>query len=285
MIVSIFFLGWSSLTVFYVLAIIISTGENPGLDTLSKQFPDLLAKLIITPLALIIILDSYKQLSFDNISLFMKGDKQFWALTSLFYFIILNLAIGTYLIPIKNYLLSPGPFITNLITRELTYLYFIVIMFVGIFITELLVILNISKTTWIFKPIAVIATLILALTLYVTTLGDLKRISKIDINHHHYLYGTRLHLGVKKGNFQEVKYLLERGANIDALYKQTQNTPLHVACEYGHLQIVEILIKRGADLTVANGQNMTPLQIAVKEKFPKIIKLLVSNGANVKIKK
>ena len=52
---------------------------------------------------------------------------------------------------------------------------------------------------------------------------------------------TGLHYAVEEDQEQTVKYLLERGAKIDARDKQLR-TPIHIACHKGYSFLVRYLV-------------------------------------------
>ena len=84
-------------------------------------------------------------------------------------------------------------------------------------------------------------------------------------------------------NFNNIKLLIERGANVNEK-NTTNNTPLMIAlksfCDY---KIIKLLIENGANVNEKNFINETPLMIVLKNYFNyEIIKLLIENGADVK---
>ena len=63
-------------------------------------------------------------------------------------------------------------------------------------------------------------------------------------------------------------------------------TPLHGACKKGHLPIVKYLISKGANINAKakNHMEYTPLHFAASHQHPEIVKYLVSIGADKKAK-
>ncbi|MCP9262962.1 Poly [ADP-ribose] polymerase [Dirofilaria immitis] len=94
---------------------------------------------------------------------------------------------------------------------------------------------------------------------------------------------TPLHFAAGYNRIEVLKYLLEKGANVEA--KDTGwLVPLHNACAYGHLVVAELLIKHGANLNAADKWGYTPLhETALKGKFD-VCKLLLLSGADPKHK-
>jgi ankyrin repeat protein len=57
---------------------------------------------------------------------------------------------------------------------------------------------------------------------------------------------------------QVVRYLVNRGANLEALDKYSQ-TPLHWAAWNGHAGVLKFLLERGADANCVDTKSCTPL--------------------------
>ncbi|KAL7297169.1 hypothetical protein TKK_0009586 [Trichogramma kaykai] len=103
---------------------------------------------------------------------------------------------------------------------------------------------------------------------------------------------TALHLAVVIGKAEIVKTLLKKGASVRVSNDRLE-TPLHISCKKQKpeallrndiLTIIRLLLKHGAPVNAKGGLcEETPLLFAVKNKQQsgKIVKLLLSNGANV----
>lgn len=84
-----------------------------------------------------------------------------------------------------------------------------------------------------------------------------------------------------KGNYDEVKRLIDEGQNInDADFAGI--TPLHEAALEGYYEIAELLLDNGAEINVQSGQmdKDTPLIDAVSNLHYKVVQLLLKRGAN-----
>ena len=57
-------------------------------------------------------------------------------------------------------------------------------------------------------------------------------------------------------------------------------TPLHYACEYGHLKIVKYLISKGANIEAKDRYSQTPLYFASQRNKAKVVQFLLYIGAN-----
>lgn len=55
------------------------------------------------------------------------------------------------------------------------------------------------------------------------------------------------------------KLLLEKGANIEALDPEDQQTPLLLAADKGHEEVVRVLLENGANLKAPDSQGLTSL--------------------------
>lgn len=83
---------------------------------------------------------------------------------------------------------------------------------------------------------------------------------------------------IRGGNLTKVKELIEKNGELLNARNTNQSTPLHVAVEFNNELIVRYLIEKGADLNAVNRNNWTSLFYA-KEK--EIARLLIENGADI----
>jgi hypothetical protein len=89
---------------------------------------------------------------------------------------------------------------------------------------------------------------------------------------------TPLTSAVSRGDIQQVKTLLDSGAQIDE--QGGNRTPLEWAMVYGHFDTVKLLIERGADVNRV-GLTYTPLIRAVRAGDINMVNFLIEKGANV----
>jgi len=89
----------------------------------------------------------------------------------------------------------------------------------------------------------------------------------------------------REGKLEEIRSLLDRGANINA-GGADNNTPLHDASANGHHQCVELLLDRNANVNAVNTDNYTPLHYASASLYEshQCIELLIDRGADKSIK-
>lgn len=95
-----------------------------------------------------------------------------------------------------------------------------------------------------------------------------------------------LYVAAGFGSLDAVRALVRLGANMDAKYKSSyysdriKGTALHAAAENGHTEVVEYLLDQGADREALNGDDETPLHLAATTCI-KCVKVLVARGANI----
>ncbi|MDH5682151.1 MAG: ankyrin repeat domain-containing protein [Spirochaetota bacterium] len=115
--------------------------------------------------------------------------------------------------------------------------------------------------------------------------GNLTKMKKLvalgaDVNHK---WGSDplLYHAFSDGRMDIVKYLLEKGANINAKSYLYRQTVLHVAARGGNLKMVKYLIKRGADLNAKDNFGRSVLHDAVHGGNLKIVNHLIDKGLDV----
>lgn len=95
---------------------------------------------------------------------------------------------------------------------------------------------------------------------------------------------TMLHITCKYGHVDIVRYLVERGSDINAL-NAYDDTPLHFACENGIMELVTCLLEHGANVNAVNMDGKTPLHIACEYGAKiDVIEYLIMKGAIVNVK-
>jgi ankyrin repeat protein len=91
---------------------------------------------------------------------------------------------------------------------------------------------------------------------------------------------TLLHLATRARNSspQIVKYLVgEQKAEVNVAEKSDDSTPLHNAVEEGNSEIVQFLVDKGADVNAIDKEGWAPLHLAVQERNIEIIKILLTS--------
>ena len=88
---------------------------------------------------------------------------------------------------------------------------------------------------------------------------------------------TALHWAALYGRFNIVRFLLNRGAAINAVNKMNQ-TSLQLAVYYGHHETVELLLSKGADVNICDADGKSCLIAAREGKHEKIEKMIEQYG-------
>lgn len=94
-------------------------------------------------------------------------------------------------------------------------------------------------------------------------------------------YGvTLLHTAASNGMLDTVKFLVGKGANVNAA-SLDKWTPLHNAADKGQLAVADFLISNGANVNVASDSWITPLHDAALQGQVEMIELLLDKGAKL----
>jgi ankyrin repeat protein len=107
------------------------------------------------------------------------------------------------------------------------------------------------------------------------------------LKHHALLENSgALVVAAEAGRFDNVKYLLDQGADIDEVglecpdsqEMEDMGSALHKATTGGHVEVVKLLLDRGAEMNLRDAQNRTPLGRAKEKGDENMIKLLRARG-------
>jgi len=77
-----------------------------------------------------------------------------------------------------------------------------------------------------------------------------------------------------------VSFLLDAGADINALSGDMDWTPLHCAVHYSYPAVIRVLLERGATVDARDRDGRTPLWIAASDATPTAVELLLAKGAD-----
>jgi ankyrin repeat protein len=98
--------------------------------------------------------------------------------------------------------------------------------------------------------------------------------------HFQIFFQDQLQRACERGNYIEVKRLLER-YRISPNFKDSKGrTPLHFACSSGYEKIAELLIHAKANVNAIDLNNNTPLHLSVISNNYSCVALLLKAGAN-----
>ena len=83
-----------------------------------------------------------------------------------------------------------------------------------------------------------------------------------------------LHWACAQGYTSIVTMLMERGVNPNGFFKVSKAVPLHIACRNGNIKCVHELLLYGANVNILDGEGKTPIDLAKKRRYKKIVSLL-----------
>lgn len=95
---------------------------------------------------------------------------------------------------------------------------------------------------------------------------------------------NQLICAIKNKDKEQVKTILDSGANINFKDKVTNYTPIFHALNQESIEIAELLLKNGAELDSLDKLKLSPLMVAVMQKRYKVIRFLLDNWADMSIK-
>jgi ankyrin repeat protein len=89
----------------------------------------------------------------------------------------------------------------------------------------------------------------------------------------------RLDLVISPGNMEMTRFLVEQGADVNAVVFVL--APLENAAARGHLEIAQFLLEHGADVNLRGGDGNPPLRWAVERGHADVVDLLLEHGADL----
>jgi ankyrin repeat protein len=94
----------------------------------------------------------------------------------------------------------------------------------------------------------------------------------------HGVTSTPLAAATRLGNVEMMRFLLDRGADIDRVGGEM--TPLGFAVSERKIEAAKLLLDRGADVNKGGLHNSPPIVFAASHKSPEFLNLLISHGAS-----
>jgi ankyrin repeat protein len=86
----------------------------------------------------------------------------------------------------------------------------------------------------------------------------------------------------KRGDLEQVRLLLENGADINSKDGHSQ-TALMNAAHAGQVELVRLLIEKGAELDITAKYNLSALMLSLIAHHIEVTQLLIEAGANLNI--
>jgi len=102
-------------------------------------------------------------------------------------------------------------------------------------------------------------------------MAEYMMIEGFDVNECDNLKWTPLHYAAAHGNDRAVKALIWQGADVNARNADSLETPLHIAVKHGRYSTVSALLGGGADVNAIDREFNTPISIADKMGFKKLV--------------
>jgi uncharacterized protein len=93
---------------------------------------------------------------------------------------------------------------------------------------------------------------------------------------------TPLHLAAFFGKIEAARFLLNKGAEVNARSSNAmENTPLHAAAAGRHVDVIRLLLDRGASVNARQHGGWTAMHAAAQSGDLEIAKTLLAGGADV----
>lgn len=83
-----------------------------------------------------------------------------------------------------------------------------------------------------------------------------------------------IHWAADRGNHRILEILLQNGANVNLIDKDSGQTALHYAISCSHLECIKVLLKFGANPNITDSDDVTCIDLANESEDPNIIELL-----------
>jgi ankyrin repeat protein len=101
--------------------------------------------------------------------------------------------------------------------------------------------------------------------------------AEFDANETLFGRARRLDLVISTGNLEMTRFLVEQGADVNAVAYVL--APLENAAARGYLEIAELLLEHGADVDLRGNDGSPPLRWAVERGHADVVDLLLEHGA------
>ena len=96
-------------------------------------------------------------------------------------------------------------------------------------------------------------------------------------------YETALHIAAEENKVAIAELLLKHNPGcVDALKGRTdRSSALHLAADFGYQETCRVLIAAGADVSLTNGQQMTAIHLAARNRSEPVLRLLLTRSSNI----
>ena len=89
---------------------------------------------------------------------------------------------------------------------------------------------------------------------------------------------TPLHYAARLVHKEIAELLIDKGANVNAVWGGIRVTPLHEAAWWGRKEIAELIITAGADVNAKVNDGRTPLAMAIDQNKPETADIIRKHG-------
>jgi 7,8-dihydropterin-6-yl-methyl-4-(beta-D-ribofuranosyl)aminobenzene 5'-phosphate synthase len=96
--------------------------------------------------------------------------------------------------------------------------------------------------------------------------------------------GAEIHKASKEGDLAKVQALIAENPGLTDTKDEMGRTPLHLACYGGHTELVKFLLVKGADMEAKFPNGSTALFWTIPEGHKEILELLMAKGADINAK-
>jgi palmitoyltransferase ZDHHC13/17 len=119
-----------------------------------------------------------------------------------------------------------------------------------------------------------------------TQFGAIARVKELvengwDVNKPDQETVTLLHWAAINNRKEIIKYLLEKGACVDAIGGELNASPLHWATRQGHLSAIVLLLSAGADPSLRDAEGCSCIHLASQFGHTALVAYFVACGVNV----
>ena len=92
-----------------------------------------------------------------------------------------------------------------------------------------------------------------------------------------------IHAAAEHKNIEMLRFMLDKGAEIEAVTSQDRKTPLHIAADCGLPDHVYLLLSRGASLTACDKEGCMAVHCAAKCGKPRLLTVLRQHNADLNV--